>query len=55
MLVSKLVCERMKEVPQDAKIKSHILLIRAGFIKQVAGGIYTMTMPCPIASEWIKA
>ncbi len=46
MLVSKLVCERMKEVPQDAKIISHILLIRAGFIKQVAGGIYTMTMPC---------
>ncbi len=46
MLLSKLVCERMKEVPQDAKIKSHVLLVRAGFIKQVAGGIYTMTMPC---------
>ena len=46
MLLSKLVCERMKEVPQDAKIKSHVLLVRAGVIKQVAGGIYTMTMPC---------
>ena len=54
MLVSKLVCERMKEVPQDAKIKSHILLIRAGFIKQVAGGIYTMTMPCQKMSQKIQ-
>ncbi len=46
MLLSKLVCERTKEAPQDAKIKSHVLLSRAGFIKQVAGGIYSMTPPC---------
>ncbi|MDE6189277.1 MAG: proline--tRNA ligase [Clostridia bacterium] len=46
MLLSKLVCERTKEAPQDAKIKSHILLSRAGFIKQVAVGIYSMTTPC---------
>ncbi len=46
MLLSKLVCERTKEAPQDAKIKSHVLLSRAGFIKQVAVGIYSMTMPC---------
>ena len=45
MLLSKLVCERMKEVPQDAKLKSHVLLVRAGFIKQVAGVNYKKTQP----------
>ncbi len=54
MLLSKLVCERVKEAPQDAKILSHILLARAGFIKQVAGGIYTMTMPCQKMSGKIQ-
>lgn len=55
MLLSKLVCERTKEAPQDAKIISHILLVRAGFIKQMAGGIYTMTMPCQKMSQKIQA
>lgn len=54
MLLSKLVCERTKEAPQDAKILSHILLVRAGFIKQVAGGIYTMTTPCQKMSRKIQ-
>lgn len=54
MLLSKLVCERTKEASQDAKILSHILLVRAGFIKQVAGGIYTMTMPCQKMSQKIQ-
>ena len=55
MLLSKLVCERTKEAPQDAKIKSHVLLSRAGFIKQVYGGIYTMTPPCQKMSRKIQA
>lgn len=54
MLLSKLVCERTKDAPQDAKIKSHILLARAGYIKQVAGGIYSMTMPCQRMSKKIQ-
>ncbi|MGN0789122.1 MAG: proline--tRNA ligase, partial [Christensenellales bacterium] len=54
MLLSKLVCERTKEAPQDAKILSHILLVRAGFIKQVAGGIFTMTTPCQKMSRKIQ-
>ncbi|MBD5100499.1 MAG: proline--tRNA ligase [Clostridiales bacterium] len=54
MLLSKLVCERTKEAPQDAKIKSHILLSRAGFIKQVAVGIYSITMPCQKMSGKIQ-
>ena len=45
MLLSKLVCERVKEAPQDARITSHILLARAGYIKQVAAGIYSLTPP----------
>lgn len=45
MLLSKLVCTTTKDAPSDAKIISHILLARAGYIKQVAGGIYSMTMP----------
>ena len=54
MLLSKLCCERTKEAPADAKIKSHILLSRAGFIKQVANGIYSMTMPCQKMSQKIQ-
>lgn len=55
MRLSKLVCERTKHAPQDAKILSHALLQRAGFIKQVAGGIYTMTMPCQKMSRKVQA
>ena len=31
----------LREVPSDAEIKSHKLLLRAGFIRQVASGVYT--------------
>ncbi len=54
MLLSKLCCERTKEAPSDASIKSHILLARAGYIKQVANGIYSMTMPCQKMSQRIQ-
>ena len=54
MLLSKLCCERTKDAPQDAKILSHILLARAGYIKQVANGIYSMTMPCQKMSQKIQ-
>lgn len=30
----------LREVPADAEIKSHKLLLRAGFIRQVASGVY---------------
>ena len=43
MRLSKLVAERTKETPSDAKLKSHILMLRAGYMKQVANGIYTLT------------
>lgn len=31
----------LREVPSDAEIKSHQLLLRAGFIKQIASGVYS--------------
>ncbi|MCL2597438.1 MAG: proline--tRNA ligase [Paludibacter sp.] len=45
MKLSNLVFETTKDTPSGAKIISHILLLRAGFIKQVSNGIYTLGMP----------
>lgn len=43
MLLSKLCSVRTKDVPADAKMPSHQLLLRAGYMKQVANGIYSLT------------
>lgn len=45
MLMSKLVGERTKENPADAMIASHALLVRAGFIKLVSNGIWSLATP----------
>ena len=45
MLLSKLVGERTKTSPADATASSHILLLRAGYMKLVANGIWTLAMP----------
>ena len=45
MKLSKLVGERIKEVPNGASLKSHILLLRAGYIKQVSTGIFSLLPP----------
>lgn len=45
MKYSKLVLETTKLAPNDANVISHILLVRAGFIKRVANGIYSLGMP----------
>ncbi len=55
MLMSKLVGERTKENPSDAVIKSHQLLVRAGYIKSVANGIYTLAMPAQRIAQKIEA
>ncbi len=44
MKLSKLVAERTKEAPSDAKMKNHILLVRAGYMKQVANGIWSLSV-----------
>ena len=41
MKQSRLFAPTMKEAPSDAVIVSHQLLVRAGFIKQIAAGVYT--------------
>lgn len=55
MLLSKLVCDRVKETPSDVKIKSHALLVRAGFIKAVSNGIYSLTSPAQLMASNIEA
>ena len=42
MLQSKLLCDTKKEWPVEATIKSHGLLIKGGYIKQIASGMYTL-------------
>ena len=41
MLLSKLFIPLVKDLPSDAKIKSHQLMLRMGMIKQSAAGIYS--------------
>ena len=55
MRISKLVFETSKEAPSDGIVISHILLVRAGFIKRVANGIYTLGMPAQKMASKIEA
>ena len=41
MRFSALYAPTLREVPADAEIPSHQLLLRAGFIRKAAGGVYT--------------
>lgn len=45
MLLSKLLGERYKEKPAEAVLSSHIYLLRGGYIRQVASGIFTLLPP----------
>lgn len=40
MLFSKLFIPTMKEVPKEAEVVSHKLMLRAGYIRRLASGIY---------------
>ena len=42
MLQSKLIGETKKEWPSEATLKSHGLLLKGGYIKQMASGIFTL-------------
>lgn len=41
MKQSKMLLPTLREVPSDAEIASHQLLLRAGYIRQVASGLYS--------------
>ena len=42
MLQSKLISDTKKEWPSEATLKSHGLLLKGGYIKQMASGIFTL-------------
>ncbi|MBR3791485.1 MAG: proline--tRNA ligase [Clostridia bacterium] len=41
MRMSRLLAPTLREVPSDAEIKSHQLMMRAGYIRKLAAGIYS--------------
>lgn len=54
MKVSKLVGERLKDASSTANVKSHNFLLRAGFLKQVCNGIFSMMCPAQLVSLKIQ-
>lgn len=42
MLMSRLLGERLKENPAEASLASHRFLLRGGYVRQVANGIYSL-------------
>ena len=51
MKLSQYVLKTIKETPKDAEFKSHKLLIRGGYVKQISAGIFTYF---PIAWRVLK-
>ncbi|MDK9709289.1 MAG: proline--tRNA ligase [Desulforhopalus sp.] len=49
MRYSQLLLPTLKEVPADAEVVSHVLLLRGGFIRKLTAGIYTY-MPIGLAA-----
>lgn len=45
MKISKLIGKRYKERPSEASLESHSILLRGGYIRQVANGIYSLLPP----------
>ncbi|PIU55028.1 MAG: proline--tRNA ligase, partial [Deltaproteobacteria bacterium CG07_land_8_20_14_0_80_38_7] len=46
MYYSKLLIPTLREAPNDAEVVSHKLMVRAGYIRKVASGIYTLLPLC---------
>ncbi|NLC38231.1 MAG: proline--tRNA ligase, partial [Clostridia bacterium] len=42
MRASNIFAPTLREVPAEAEVVSHQLLLRAGFIRKAAAGIYTL-------------
>ena len=54
MKLSKLVGDRFKEKPANCLIDSHALMVRGGYIKNVANGIYSQFPPMKRISQKIE-
>ena len=55
MRVSKLLGERFKNAPSDCLIDSHKLMVRGGYMKYMANGIYSLFMPTKRISRKIES
>lgn len=51
MRTSQMLMPTLREVPAEAEVVSHQLLLRAGFIRKSASGIYTYL---PLAQRVLK-
>ena len=54
MRLSKLVGERLKDASSGTNVKSHNYLLRAGYLKQVCNGIFTMLTPAQLINLKIQ-
>lgn len=54
MKLEKLVGERFKERPADCQVDSHAFMVRGGYIKYVANGIYSSYMPMKRISRKVE-
>lgn len=54
MKLDKLVGDRFKQRPSDCVVDSHALMVRGGYIKGVANGIYSQYMPMKRISRKIE-
>ncbi|MHB8918564.1 MAG: aminoacyl--tRNA ligase-related protein, partial [Desulfocucumaceae bacterium] len=51
MLVSQLLIPTLRETPAEAEVVSHQLMVRAGYIRKAATGVYTLL---PLAWRVVK-
>lgn len=54
MKVTALLGERFKEAPSDCTIQSHKLMVRGGYMKNVASGIYSLYTPAKRIAKKIE-
>ena len=54
MKIEKLVGERFKERPSDCVVDSHALMVRGGYVKYVANGIFSSFMPLKRVTKKIE-
>ncbi len=55
MKLEKLVGDRFKERPSDCQIDSHAIMLRGGYMKYVANGIFSSYMPLKRITKKIEA
>ena len=51
MKQSKMLIPTLREMPSDAQVISHALMLRAGYVRQVSAGVYSYL---PLANRVIE-